>query len=213
MTSNPRTFSWTIRDISHFAILVCANSTWKTVTRRTLSVVHLSTWLQKCWMEVAIVCNFFAYGGDFSNLWSFRPNYRLVDVGCSFVRDAFWSPTVLRWYRPSSHGGRIVPDVTRTIETPDVMYQKILHNPLVFSDHINPDARSILTGLLQRDPTKRLGVNGAEEIKKHPFFHKHIDFKLLLHKKIQPPFKPKVASAVVSLLNYVLTGWRDWVVG
>ena len=46
------------------------------------------------------------------------------------------------------------------------MYQKILQNPLVFGDDIGSQARSILTGLLTRDPTQRLGVNGAEEIKK-----------------------------------------------
>lgn len=85
-------------------------------------------------------------------------------------------------------------------ETPDVMYKKIVNDPLVFSDVIGSEARSILTGLLSRDPTKRLGVNGAEEIKRHPFFDKHIDFAKLLAKKIQPPFKPKVASAVVCTL-------------
>lgn len=83
------------------------------------------------------------------------------------------------------------------IEVTDKMYEKILHDPLVFGPEIGPEARSILTGLLNRDPTKRLGVNGAEEIKRHPFFHKHIDFNLLAHKKIQPPFKPSVASPVV----------------
>ena len=76
------------------------------------------------------------------------------------------------------------------------MYQKILQNPLVFGDDISSQARSILTGLLTRDPTQRLGVNGAEEIKKHPFFAS-MDFKLLGQKKIQPPFKPNVASPVV----------------
>ena len=81
-------------------------------------------------------------------------------------------------------------------ENPDVMYKKILNNPLVFSDVIGSEARSILTGLICRDPTKRLGVNGAEEIKRHPFFDKHIDFVKLRQKRIQPPFKPKVASAV-----------------
>ena len=77
------------------------------------------------------------------------------------------------------------------------MYQKILHNPLVFGDDIGSQARSILTGLLTRDPTQRLGVNGAEEIRKHPFFAKNIDFNKLLKKQIQPPFKPSVASPVV----------------
>ena len=77
------------------------------------------------------------------------------------------------------------------------MYQKILHDPLVFGDDIGVEARSILTGLLTRDPTQRLGVNGAEEIKSHPFFANHIDFQKLIQKKIQPPFKPSVSSPVV----------------
>ena len=74
------------------------------------------------------------------------------------------------------------------------MYQKILHDPLVFGDEIGMEARSILSGLLTRDPTQRLGVNGADEIKRHPFFAKYIDWRLLLSKKIQPPFKPSVVS-------------------
>ncbi len=77
------------------------------------------------------------------------------------------------------------------------MYGKILHDPLLFGDDVGAEAKSILTGLINRDPSLRLGANGADEIKRHPFFHRHIDFKKLIRKKIQPPFKPKVASAVV----------------
>jgi serum/glucocorticoid-regulated kinase 2 len=77
------------------------------------------------------------------------------------------------------------------------MYKKILNDPLVFGPEIGSEARGILTRLLTRDPSKRLGVRGAEEIKKHPFFENHIDFKMLLEKKIHPPFKPSVASPVV----------------
>ncbi|TFK40836.1 kinase-like domain-containing protein [Crucibulum laeve] len=80
-------------------------------------------------------------------------------------------------------------------ENTEVMYEKILRDPLVFGDEFRSEARSILTGLLTRDPSRRLGVHGAEEIKKHPFF-KHIDFTKLAQKKIQPPFKPSVASPV-----------------
>ena len=86
------------------------------------------------------------------------------------------------------------------------MYQKILTDPLVFGPEIGSEARSILTSLLDRDPTRRLGVNGAEEIRKHPFFVKHIDFKKLLQKKIQPPFKPSVSSPVVVLSP---SSWND----
>ena len=91
-------------------------------------------------------------------------------------------------------------------EVTDKMYQKILQDPLVFGPEIGEQARSILTGLLNRDPSKRLGTNGAEEIRKHPFFADHIDFDKLLRKKIQPPFKPSVSSPVdVSNFDTVFT--------
>ncbi|KAH7885322.1 kinase-like domain-containing protein [Phlebopus sp. FC_14] len=91
-------------------------------------------------------------------------------------------------------------------EMTDKMYQKILTDPLVFGPDIGAEAKTILTSLLNRDPSRRLGVNGAEEIKKHPFFEKHIDFKKLLQKKIQPPFKPSVSSPVdVSNFDTVFT--------
>ena len=77
------------------------------------------------------------------------------------------------------------------------MYEKILNDPLRFGDEFSPEACSILTSLLTRDPSRRLGVRGADEIKRHPFFHNHIDFRLLAAKRLQPPFKPSVASPVV----------------
>ncbi|KAJ7199611.1 kinase-like domain-containing protein [Mycena pura] len=90
-------------------------------------------------------------------------------------------------------------------EVTDRMYEKILNDPLVFPPEIGPEARSILTQLLNRDPTQRLGVNGAAEIKKHPFFVS-MEFKLLLQKKIQPPFKPNLTSPVdVSNFDTVFT--------
>lgn len=50
------------------------------------------------------------------------------------------------------------------------MYQKILTDPLKFPSNMPSTARSIIGELLQRDPSKRLGAGGAEEIKKHLFF-------------------------------------------
>jgi len=91
-------------------------------------------------------------------------------------------------------------------ENTDIMYKKILEDPLVFGPEIGPEAQSILTGLLTRDPARRLGANGAKAIKKHPFFEKHINFRKLLQKEIQPPFKPSVASPVdVSNFDTVFT--------
>ncbi|KAG5648339.1 hypothetical protein DXG03_004911 [Asterophora parasitica] len=91
-------------------------------------------------------------------------------------------------------------------EVTDDMYRKILNDPLNFGPEIESEARSVLTGLLTRDPSRRLGVNGAEEIKRHPFFKNHIDFRRLLAKEIHPPFKPTVASPVdVSNFDTVFT--------
>ncbi|KAJ7784494.1 kinase-like domain-containing protein [Mycena metata] len=90
-------------------------------------------------------------------------------------------------------------------EVTDKMYEKILNDPLVFGPEIGPEARSILTALLIRDPTQRLGVNGATEIKRHAFFAS-MDWKQLAQKKIQPPFKPNVTSPVdVSNFDTVFT--------
>ncbi|KAF6760378.1 kinase-like domain-containing protein [Ephemerocybe angulata] len=86
-------------------------------------------------------------------------------------------------------------------ENVNTMYQRILSDPLNFPPDISAEAKSVMTGLLQRDPTRRLGVNGGEEIKRHPFFAKYIDWNRLLAKKIQPPFKPSVES-VLDVANF-----------
>ncbi|KAL1679493.1 kinase-like domain-containing protein [Schizophyllum commune] len=86
-------------------------------------------------------------------------------------------------------------------ENVNTMYQRILTDPLNFPPDMSSEARSVMTGLLQRDPSKRLGHNGGEEIKRHPFFAKYVDWGKLLAKKIQPPFKPSVES-VLDVANF-----------
>ncbi|KAL7793213.1 serine/threonine protein kinase, AGC family [Trichoderma ceciliae] len=82
-------------------------------------------------------------------------------------------------------------------ENTNEMYRKILTAPLNFPgyDVVPPAARDLLTKLLDRDPNKRLGVNGSTEIKSHPFFH-GIDWKKLLQRKYEPTFKPNVTNAL-----------------
>ncbi|KAF8931418.1 AGC protein kinase Gad8 [Dissophora ornata] len=75
------------------------------------------------------------------------------------------------------------------------MYRKILQDELRFPDEVAPDARALLSALLTRDSNQRLGNSGSSAIKQHPFF-KPISFPLLMAKKIQPPFKPSVSSAI-----------------
>ncbi|KAI8147555.1 kinase-like domain-containing protein [Fennellomyces sp. T-0311] len=79
-------------------------------------------------------------------------------------------------------------------ENTNEMYRKILQDELRFPDDMSSDAKNLLRGLLTRDPNERLGNNGPEEIKNHPFFAS-IDWRKLLQKKVQPPFKPSVESA------------------
>ncbi|KAF2718591.1 Pkinase-domain-containing protein [Polychaeton citri CBS 116435] len=80
-------------------------------------------------------------------------------------------------------------------ENTNEMYRKILAEPLHFPgpEIVPPAARDLLTKLLDRDATRRLGVNGASEIKAHPFFHS-IDWRKLLDRKYEPSFKPSVVD-------------------
>lgn len=75
----------------------------------------------------------------------------------------------------------------------NVMYTKILSGELRFPSYISDNAKSLLEGLLTRDPEERLGAKGGTEVKHHPWFN-DIDWDKLLKKEIDPPFKPKVKS-------------------
>lgn len=57
-----------------------------------------------------------------------------------------------------------------------------------------PFVTLIYLQLLTRDPNERLGNFGTQHIKNHPFFA-DIDWRKLMQKKVQPPFKPSVESA------------------
>lgn len=88
-------------------------------------------------------------------------------------------------------------------ENTSEMYKRILNDPLVFPDSLKPsssgrdphrDLRDLLTKLLDRDPNARLGAKGAEMIKAHDFF-REIDWRKLLARKYEAPFKPNVVSS------------------
>ncbi|KAL9624853.1 MAG: hypothetical protein Q9160_000900 [Pyrenula sp. 1 TL-2023] len=81
-------------------------------------------------------------------------------------------------------------------ENTNEMYRKILQEPLHFPgpDVVPSAARDLLTKLLDRNPERRLGANGAAEIKAHAFFA-NIDWRKLLQRKYEPSFKPNVADA------------------
>ncbi len=74
------------------------------------------------------------------------------------------------------------------------MYKKILKSPLIFPDGMDPDAKDLLKRLLNRDPNRRLGANGADEIKNHKFFNDLI-WDSIWNKEYLPPFRPDVQNA------------------
>ena len=73
------------------------------------------------------------------------------------------------------------------------MMQNIVEKRIEMKQYFSVEAKSLLQGLLERDPSKRLGSSDedATEIKRHPFFAK-IDWNQLFKKEMEPPFKPIV---------------------
>jgi len=73
------------------------------------------------------------------------------------------------------------------------MYELIQKGDIKFNKRLNisEEAKDLILKFLSRNPKKRLGINGINEIKSHPFFAK-IDFDQLLKRKIQAPFIPDI---------------------
>jgi len=71
------------------------------------------------------------------------------------------------------------------------MYDKILNAPLRFPAYMSPEAKSLLSALLQRKVEDRLGSSSDDSasIKKHPFFA-GIDWNAVKNKTTNPEFKP-----------------------
>lgn len=78
------------------------------------------------------------------------------------------------------------------------LFEKVRHSELDYpSDTVKPAAKSLLQGLLTKDPLKRLGSGpeDAEELQCHEFFTPNIDWNLLLKGEVTPPWVPKFSSS------------------
>ena len=71
------------------------------------------------------------------------------------------------------------------------MYTKILTAPLIVPDFVSPEGRSLIAGLLERDPARRL--SDGKVIKAHPWW-RGIDWQRMVEKDIPPPYVPPVKS-------------------
>lgn len=77
-----------------------------------------------------------------------------------------------------------------------LMYELIQHGDLRFPQRnpLSAPAQDIITKLLERDPSRRLGTRSFDDIKNHAFFST-IDWNLLLQKKLPTPFTPRITNA------------------
>ena len=64
---------------------------------------------------------------------------------------------------------------------------------IIYPSWMEENAKDLISQLLNINPEERIGhgINGAENIKKHPFFN-DIDWDKALNKKLKPPFIPKI---------------------
>ncbi|KAJ2964203.1 hypothetical protein NQZ79_g780 [Umbelopsis isabellina] len=80
-------------------------------------------------------------------------------------------------------------------ETHTDMYRRVLEDELAFPEGFDPITADFIDGLLQRDPSRRLGVgpNGPQEICSHPYFD-GLDWEDVFHKRITPTYVPDLKS-------------------
>ena len=80
-------------------------------------------------------------------------------------------------------------------ENENRMYQKICRGSMFFPRSVDPVTKSLISGLLNIDPSKRLGCTaiGAEEIKAHPWFQ-GIDWAKVYAHRYQAPLIPIVEN-------------------
>lgn len=75
------------------------------------------------------------------------------------------------------------------------LFEAILTEDVKFPSRMSEVGRTVLTGLLIKDPIRRLGggPKDVQDVKAHPFFAS-LNWQDLYDKKIPPPFKPIVSS-------------------
>ena len=61
-----------------------------------------------------------------------------------------------------------------------------------YPENISPEAKELISKLIEKEPEKRLGYKSSDEIKNSDFF-KGIDFDKIYNKEYRAPFRPKVS--------------------
>ena len=77
----------------------------------------------------------------------------------------------------------------------NLLFERIRRANLSYPSYISPVAKSLLEGLLTRQPESRLGggPHDGAEVRAHGFFAS-VDWNALYQCQVTPPFKPKVSG-------------------
>nr|XP_012234799.1 PREDICTED: microtubule-associated serine/threonine-protein kinase 3 isoform X1 [Linepithema humile]XP_012234800.1 PREDICTED: microtubule-associated serine/threonine-protein kinase 3 isoform X1 [Linepithema humile] len=80
-------------------------------------------------------------------------------------------------------------------ETPEILFAHTVNDDIEWPDeddeYVQPEAKSIITALLQQSPRDRLGTGGSHEVKEHPYFY-GVNWNSLLRQKAE--FVPQLAN-------------------
>ncbi|KAL7749916.1 hypothetical protein RI367_004792 [Sorochytrium milnesiophthora] len=109
----------------------------------------------------------------------------IKNQGCSFPAD-WWAFGIILFELMCGYHPFYNPDQA-------TLYKLILYSRLEYPAHLSSKAIDLISKLLEREPTKRLGSgkHGSRDIQTHAFF-RDIDFIKLFHKEIPTPWRPDV---------------------
>lgn len=70
--------------------------------------------------------------------------------------------------------------------------RRIIKNQPLIPNHISKVAKDFILKLLMKNPKRRLGAKGLDDVKRHPFFGPDIDWDAIAQKRAPAPIKPKI---------------------